>query len=162
MASTFSSSSSYFSLIFFILFSLLNISSISGSFSPSDSLLLPASGRAKSNGFEQWLAWNIRNHRHRVALRPELTVTHPAQNATWAALDWKLRYAEANKIKVTVSQDSTGDYKSIKEALDGVSLFNKRRVIISIRPGIYRLEEHQSLHNVLSGLCLVQSFYIRG
>ncbi|KAK4782160.1 hypothetical protein SAY86_016262 [Trapa natans] len=136
---------SFLSLIFFsfTLFFLLSISSISCSSSLSGNSLRPLDpGRTKShNGFEQWLAWNVEKHRRRSALKQEeLTgAQRPAANATWGTLlDWKLRYAEANKIEVTVSQDGTGDYSSINEALDGIPIFNRRRVIISIKPGVYR------------------------
>ncbi|KAK4751092.1 hypothetical protein SAY87_004574 [Trapa incisa] len=135
---------SFLSLIFFsfTLFFLLSISSISCSSSPSGNSLRPLDpGRTKShNGFEQWLTWNVEKHRRRSALKQELTGSQrPAANATWGTLlDWKLRYAEANKIEVTVSQDGTGDYSSINEALDGIPIFNRRRVIISIKPGVYR------------------------
>ncbi|KAF7121030.1 hypothetical protein RHSIM_Rhsim13G0002200 [Rhododendron simsii] len=53
--------------------------------------------------------------------------------------DLKLRNAEMNKVRINVSQvDGTGDFKSIKEALDSILLHSTKRVILTIKPGVYR------------------------
>ncbi|XP_031406814.1 probable pectinesterase 49 isoform X5 [Punica granatum] len=126
---------SYFSLIFFLLISLLGTSSSASSSTSSHRLLTPE--RANADRFKQWLAWNVKNHRQKSALRSELAAAQLAPNTTWGALDWQLRKAEENTVEVTVSQDGTGDYKSVKEALDTIPLFNTRRVIVKIKPGVY-------------------------
>ena len=53
-------------------------------------------------------------------------------------LDDKLRMAEINKVRINVSQNGTGDFRTIKEALNSIPLRNTRRVILVIKPGIYR------------------------
>lgn len=39
---------------------------------------------------------------------------------------------------LTVSQNGTGNYRTVQEAIDAVPLRNTRRTIIRISPGIYR------------------------
>lgn len=43
-----------------------------------------------------------------------------------------------NKISISVSQDGNGDFSTIKDALSSISPRNKRRVILIIKPGLYR------------------------
>ncbi|KAG6431848.1 hypothetical protein SASPL_103416 [Salvia splendens] len=52
--------------------------------------------------------------------------------------DWKLRVAEWNRTQVTVSQDGSGDFMSINEAVSSIPLHNTRRVVIRINSGVYR------------------------
>ena len=46
--------------------------------------------------------------------------------------------APITRSQVTVAQDSSGDFRTVQEAVDAVPSGNKQRVIIHIRPGIYR------------------------
>ncbi|PNX88975.1 pectinesterase 31-like protein [Trifolium pratense] len=39
---------------------------------------------------------------------------------------------------LTVSQDGTGNYRTVQEAIDAVPLGNTHRTVIRISPGIYR------------------------
>lgn len=57
---------------------------------------------------------------------------------TMTRLDAKLVAAEGAKVRYIVSQDGTGDYSSIREAVESIPLKNKRRVTLEIRPGTYR------------------------
>ncbi|KAK1318283.1 putative pectinesterase 53 [Acorus calamus] len=54
------------------------------------------------------------------------------------ALDAKLKKAEQMKMRVTVSLDGDGDYATIREALDSIPNSNTRRVVLLIKPGVYR------------------------
>lgn len=53
-------------------------------------------------------------------------------------LDVKLRLAEINKVIVSVCQNGTGDFMTIREALNTIPLNNTRRVVLMIKPGVYR------------------------
>ncbi|KMT10039.1 hypothetical protein BVRB_5g122510 [Beta vulgaris subsp. vulgaris] len=92
--------------------------------------------------YESWLNWNVQNHRQR---RPH-TLPQPNTAATPAGpskdLDVKLKNAETNKVRLTVNQNGTGDYRTITEAIDNIPLRNTRRVILDISPGIYREKIH--------------------
>lgn len=39
---------------------------------------------------------------------------------------------------ITVSQDGTGDYGTVQDAIDAVPLGNTRRTVIRVAPGIYK------------------------
>ncbi|MED6122220.1 hypothetical protein PIB30_037729 [Stylosanthes scabra] len=52
--------------------------------------------------------------------------------------DIRLRDAESNKVRITVSQDGGGDFKTVTEAVNSIPQWNNRRVIVYIAPGIYR------------------------
>lgn len=65
-----------------------------------------------------------------------------AQVSTTKGLDVKLENAEMNKTRIVVNQNGTGDYRTITEALNTIPLHNTRRVIIEIRPGVYREKIH--------------------
>eukprot|EP00249_Psilotum_nudum_P016608 c25903_g1_i1 orf=408-1382(+) len=39
---------------------------------------------------------------------------------------------------VRVAQDGSGDYRSVQDAIDAVPLCNRERIVICIRPGVYR------------------------
>lgn len=68
----------------------------------------------------------------------ETKSTIRAQGIGRRSLDGKLSNAEMNIVRISVSQDGTGDYLTIKEALNSIPLFNTRRVILAINPGLYR------------------------
>lgn len=53
-------------------------------------------------------------------------------------MDHKLAMAEENRVWIKVAQDGSGNFTSLRDALDSVEEKNKRRIIIQIAPGIYR------------------------
>lgn len=44
----------------------------------------------------------------------------------------------SSRVSVTVSQDGTGDYCTVQEAIDAVPLSNKCRTVIRVAPGVYK------------------------
>ncbi|KAL1293815.1 hypothetical protein HN51_054454 [Arachis hypogaea] len=52
--------------------------------------------------------------------------------------DLRLRDAESNKVRITVSQDGAGDFKTVTDAVNSIPQWNNRRFILYIAPGIYR------------------------
>ncbi|XP_010276488.1 PREDICTED: probable pectinesterase 53 isoform X2 [Nelumbo nucifera] len=103
---------------------------------------LQLQSQERKGDFEKWLSWNVRDHQKKTTLGAEATSSTGRRGARPAAdlkgLDTKLKKAELNKVRVRVSQDGTGDYSSIQEALDDIPLKNTRRVILEINPGVYR------------------------
>ncbi|KAA8543009.1 hypothetical protein F0562_021496 [Nyssa sinensis] len=83
--------------------------------------------------YKNWISWNVENHRKEVK-----TISQLAAGGSDKSLDVRLRKAEMNKVRISVSQDRTGDFKTIREALDSTPLYNNRRVILMIKPGVYR------------------------
>ncbi|XP_027367902.1 probable pectinesterase 53 [Abrus precatorius] len=81
--------------------------------------------------FDKWVSWNVKNFKKKTILETKWNVTAPGH-------DLKLRQAESNKVRITVSQDGAGDFKTITEALNSIPPRNPRRVIMSIASGIYR------------------------
>ncbi|QCE07123.1 probable pectinesterase 53 [Vigna unguiculata] len=73
--------------------------------------------------FDKWISFNVKKHEERK--------NDPGP-------DLKLRQAESNKVTITVSQDGSGHFKTISEALNSIPPRNTRRVIVSISPGVYR------------------------
>ncbi|KAK9281124.1 hypothetical protein L1049_004017 [Liquidambar formosana] len=86
--------------------------------------------------YERWVSWNVANYQKRTVKEAESLVQTPGSSGT--VLDLKLRNAEMNRVRKSVSQDGTGDFKTIKEALDSIPLHNIKRVILDIKPGVYR------------------------
>ncbi|OIT08163.1 PREDICTED: probable pectinesterase 53 [Nicotiana attenuata] len=103
----------------------------------------PLENQEKDNigQLEQWISLNVKHYRKRAAslkwmqesVRKRKQVQVPA-----SSLDPKLRNAEMNKMIISVSQDGSGNFKTIKEALASIPVYNKRRVILDIKPGVYR------------------------
>ncbi|KAF3967114.1 hypothetical protein ACB098_10G067000 [Castanea mollissima] len=90
-------------------------------------------------GYNNWISWNIKNYRHKTTLKEKSIVQAPgAAAAGRKALDMKLRKAEINEVTISVSQNGTGDFKTIREALNSIPLYNTRRLILVIKPGVYR------------------------
>ncbi|KAJ6879836.1 hypothetical protein NC652_033227 [Populus alba x Populus x berolinensis] len=84
--------------------------------------------------YSRWVSWNVNNHQKRAMLVAKSTVQTPGADGK-LVLDGKLRQAEMNSVRVTVSQDGTGDFKTITEAIYSIPPYNTRRVIIAIKPG---------------------------
>ncbi|KAL1542627.1 pectinesterase [Salvia divinorum] len=79
---------------------------------------------------DTWVSLHVQRHKERsVVLAQKMSVTSP---------DWKLRLAESNRTQVIVSQDGSGDFMTINEAVTNIPLHNTRRVVIRINSGVYR------------------------
>ncbi|KAG5514101.1 hypothetical protein RHGRI_035488 [Rhododendron griersonianum] len=91
----------------------------------------------KEEDYNSWISWNVNNFRKKYNAEVE-TLTREPTGIGSKVLDLKLRNAEMSKVRINVSQDGTGDFKSIKEALDSIPLHNTKRVILAIKPGVYR------------------------
>ncbi|KAI8522537.1 hypothetical protein RHMOL_Rhmol13G0004500 [Rhododendron molle] len=91
----------------------------------------------KEEDYNSWISWNVNNFRKKYNAEVE-TLTREPTGIESKVLDLKLRNAEMNKVRINVGQDGTGDFKSIKEALASIPLHNTKRVILAIKPGVYR------------------------
>ncbi|XP_065625188.1 probable pectinesterase 53 [Quercus suber] len=91
----------------------------------------------KNVDYNHWISWNIKNYQQKTTLKAESIVQAPGA-AGRKALDLKLRKAEMNKVTISVSQNGTGDFKTIREALNSIPLYNTRRLILVIKQGVYR------------------------
>ena len=87
--------------------------------------------------YRKWVSWNVENYRKKTALQPQ-SINETPSGGGGKALDIKLSKAEMNKMTMTVSQDGTADYTTISDALHTIPLYNTRRVILVIKPGVYR------------------------
>lgn len=96
--------------------------------------------------------WNVENHQWRKMNENLRRVGDHTSNSkavvpgsltsNTRVLDVKLERAERNKTKIVVDQTGNGDYKTITEAIDSIVLHNSRRVILEIKPGVYREKIH--------------------
>ncbi|KAK7269586.1 hypothetical protein RIF29_22318 [Crotalaria pallida] len=77
--------------------------------------------------YDNWISWNVKNYQKKTILETK-----------WKTQDLILRKAESNKVRIIVSQDGAGDFKTITEALTSIAPHNTRRVIVLIAPGVYR------------------------
>ena len=95
----------------------------------------------REKGYDNWLSWNLENYRKKSNLATELIGKSSGVGSakdTVNALDEVLRKAEMNKVNISVSQDGTANFTTITEALNSIPPRNTRRVILTIRPGVYR------------------------
>ena len=100
-------SDSYFQLILFLLF-FCNYSLKTST----------ASNPGSETDYDKWLSWNVRNYRSKQTLwEADQSLIH-SPSTGGRVLDDKLRMAEMNKVRINVSQDGTGDFRTIKEALN--------------------------------------------
>ncbi|KAI9182505.1 hypothetical protein LWI28_025981 [Acer negundo] len=127
--------SHYFPLLVFLLSSSNYIvTAKSSSWSPN----------SRETDFQKWVSWNVRKHQNKANIMmfgPESTTSTqaPPASAGVKVVDDKLRNAEMNKVRVSVCQNGTGDFKTITEALNSIKPpYNTRRVILEIKPGVYR------------------------
>ncbi|XP_059440036.1 probable pectinesterase 53 isoform X1 [Corylus avellana] len=118
---------SHLQLISLLLLSLFNVT-------------LPSSSWSSDRDIEynKWVSWNIENYRRKAALKGAESIVETTSAVGRNVLDVKLRLAEINKVIVSVCQNGTGDFMTIREALNTIPLNNTRRVILMIKPGIYR------------------------
>ncbi|XP_030549451.1 probable pectinesterase 53 [Rhodamnia argentea] len=98
---------------------------------------LASSALSDDGGFSRWVSWNVENYHRETWLNAVSTARAPGIPGK-KLVDWKLWKADMNKVRKTVSQDGTGDYRTISEALNSIPVFNTRRVILVIKPGVYR------------------------
>ncbi|XP_022890493.1 probable pectinesterase 53 [Olea europaea var. sylvestris] len=97
-------------------------------------ILVCSANVKRERDLKRWISWNVKNHNKKQAYLRAGSVDRES-STRW---DPKLRVAEMNKIQLRVSQDGTGDFKTIKEAIDSIALHNTRRVVLDIKPGVYR------------------------
>lgn len=83
--------------------------------------------------FDKWVSWNVNNYHQKNILEAKW-------KASASRSDLKLSMAESNKVRITVSQDGAGDFKTITEAINSIPLRNTGRVIVSIAPAVYRCD----------------------
>ncbi|GMY36755.1 probable pectinesterase 53 [Fagus crenata] len=88
----------------------------------------------KDMDYNNWISWNIQNYRQKATLKAESKVEAPGTGRK--GLDVKLWKAEMNKVRISVSQNGTSDFKTIREALNSIPLYNTRRVILVTREKI--------------------------
>ncbi|EXB55991.1 putative pectinesterase 53 [Morus notabilis] len=110
-----------------------------GTYSSSSSFSSSWSSERSVADYKRWVSWNVQNYRKKTTLKAELK--SPAgyyQNEAVDSLDERLKKAEMNKMRIAVSQDGSGDFTTISQALNAIPPRNTRRVIINIKPGVYR------------------------
>lgn len=95
-------------------------------------LHLCSSSSDKQLEYEKWISWN----KHNYLMKKKITASESIRGIK--VVDVKLRNAEMNKVRVSVSQNGTGDFMTIREALSSVQLHNTKRIVLDISPGVYR------------------------
>lgn len=90
--------------------------------------------------YDGWISWNLKNHRKKVDLYSSMSVDETIQSGR--NVDRKLRKAEMYRVNITVSQDGDGDFSTINEAIATIPTYNSRRVVVMIKPGVYREKIH--------------------
>lgn len=95
-------------------------------------LHLCSSSSEKELEYEKWISWN----KHNYLMKKKITAIESVRGVK--LVDVKLRNAEMNKFRVSVCQNGTGNFMSIREALASIQLHNTRRIILDIGPGVYR------------------------
>ncbi|XP_031744775.1 pectinesterase QRT1 isoform X2 [Cucumis sativus] len=87
--------------------------------------------------YKNWLSWNLQNYKKKASLVDRSTVKLGRSYNSGGVLDDKLKKAEMNKVRIIVSQDGTGDFRTVGEALNSIPKPNSKRVILVINPGVY-------------------------
>ncbi|XP_062178250.1 probable pectinesterase 53 [Alnus glutinosa] len=100
--------------------------------------LASSSRSSDRDGHNKWVSWNINNYRQKAALKGAESIVETSSRGGRNVLDVRLRLAEMNQVIISVCQNGTGDFKTIREALNTIPLNNTRRVILMIKPGVYR------------------------
>jgi pectinesterase len=100
--------------------------------------LASSSRSSDRDGHNKWVSWNINNYRQKAALKGAESIVETSSHGGQNVLDVRLRLAEMNQVIISVCQNGTGDFKTIREALNTIPLNNTRRVILMIKPGVYR------------------------
>ncbi|KAL2540406.1 putative pectinesterase 53 [Abeliophyllum distichum] len=97
-------------------------------------ILASSASLKRERDLNRWISWNVEYYNKKQAFLRAESIGREASTRR----DAKLRAAEMNRIQISVCQDGTGDFKTIKEAIDSIPLYNTRRVILDIKPGVYR------------------------
>ncbi|KAH7578206.1 hypothetical protein JRO89_XS01G0353500 [Xanthoceras sorbifolium] len=121
------SKSHYFPLVIFLL-SFSNVTAKSASWSAD----------SRETDFQKWVSWNVQKHREKSTMSQAESTSQALAEAGVKLVDDKLRKAEMHKVRISVCQNGTGDFKTITEALNSIPSYNNRRVILDIKPGVYR------------------------
>lgn len=91
--------------------------------------------------YQKWVSWNLQNYREKTNILSTTLKSKPISPSPFTGsqvLDSALRKAELKKLRISVSQDGTSNFKTITEAINSIPLYNTRRVIFDIKPGVYR------------------------
>ncbi|XP_052188045.1 probable pectinesterase 53 isoform X2 [Diospyros lotus] len=88
-----------------------------------------------SDDYNKWISWHVNNFRKKASVKAESIARTRGGDR---AFDMKLSNAEANKVGINVAQDGTGDFKTIGEALASIPRYNTKRVVLFIKPGVYK------------------------
>eukprot|EP01018_Ginkgo_biloba_P027704 Gb_08496 [translate_table: standard] len=90
--------------------------------------------------YDEWISWHLQrsNQKFEVNDVMEKINANSAYNVSLSKLEKKIREAEANKRVITVSQDGSGNFSTITDALHSIGVNNTRRTIIYIKAGVYR------------------------
>ncbi|KAI4301542.1 hypothetical protein L6164_034810 [Bauhinia variegata] len=117
----------HFQVILLLLFSF-HITHISSKCSSRSSVI--------DMDYDNWISWNVKNYEKKTILETKRNVA--ALGGEGKTADLRLQKAENNKMTVTVKQDGSGDFKTVREAINSISPHNSRRVRVFIGPGVYR------------------------
>lgn len=93
--------------------------------------------------YKNWLSWNLQDYKKKTGLEARSAAKLCGESKGGGGVgggvfDDKLKKAETNKVRIIVSQDGTGDFMTIGEALNSIPKPNSKRVILDINSGIYR------------------------
>ncbi|KAM6558822.1 hypothetical protein CsatA_028061 [Cannabis sativa] len=108
-----------------------------------------SSKQREAADYDKWLSWNLENYRTQTTMVSELRSSRNRSGGSGGArestkegvsgvVDEALKKAEMNKMNISVGQDGTADFTTITEALNSIPPPNTRRVILTIKPGVYR------------------------
>ncbi|XAR61446.1 Pectinesterase [Bertholletia excelsa] len=88
--------------------------------------------------YNKWISWHVDNYRKKTILESKLSTDSGTTGGN--VVDKELMNAEMNRVRISVGQDANTSavFKTINEALDSIPPHNSRRVIVSIKPGVYR------------------------
>lgn len=89
----------------------------------------------RDTDFNRWISWHIENYKKKsLNLKKSESISQELSSTA----DWRLRMAEINRMEISVSQDGSGDFMTISEAVNSIPLFNTRRILVHINSGVYR------------------------
>lgn len=93
--------------------------------------LASSSRSSDRDDHNKWVSWNINNYRQKAALKDAESIVETSSRGGRNVLDVRLRLAEMNQVIISVCQNGTGDFKTIREALNTIPLNNTRYVILN-------------------------------
>ncbi|WVZ90767.1 hypothetical protein U9M48_037038 [Paspalum notatum var. saurae] len=91
-------------------------------------------GAGTAGSFEEFVAENVESYNVNMQIYTAKLQT----GAAVKSVDSALSAAEAGAARYVVSPDGKGKFRTITEAVKAVPDYNKKRVILDIRPGTYR------------------------